>query len=192
MTSTYEVLDTSHMKYGRKASLCLCSCGKQFTARNSDLKRGQVTSCGCRLSKHGMRSHELYGVWRGLMNRCYVEHTDQYCDYGGRGITVFSAWHDVSKFITDIEAEIGERPAGMQIDRKDNNKGYQPGNVRWSTSKENCRNTRRNRLVTINSETKCASEWAEVSGVHIQTILWRIRNGKTGLAIITPSKKKTT
>jgi hypothetical protein len=71
-----------------------------------------------------------------------------------------------------------------------NNKGYQPGNVKWSTSKENCRNTRRNHLVTIGSETRCASEWAEVTHIHVQTILWRIRNGKTGIDIITPAKKK--
>jgi hypothetical protein len=190
MISTYSVLDSTVVKYGRKASLCLCSCGKQFTARQSDLKRGQVSSCGCKLRRHGLRKHMLYSVWRGMMHRCHIPTTEQYEDYGGRGIFVCDAWHDVRKFVEDIETEIGVRPTGMQIDRVNNNKGYQPGNVKWSTSKENCRNTRRNHLVTIGSETRCASEWAEVTHIHVQTILWRIRNGKTGIDIITPAKKK--
>ena len=37
----------------------------------------------------------------------------------------------------------------LSIDRIDNTKGYEPGNVRWATAKENCRNKKNSRVYFI-------------------------------------------
>jgi hypothetical protein len=43
-------------------------------------------------------------------------------------------------------AHIGARPPGMSIDRIDNNRGYEPGNVRWASPLEQSQNSRRPKL----------------------------------------------
>jgi len=173
-----QFVESGYRKQDRPASLYRCFCGAEFIARNTDVSLGKVKSCGCLWKRHSMRNHPLYDLWHGMVSRCTNPKFEQYQDYGGRGITVCDRWLNVAAFISDITEELGDRPKGYQLDRKDNNKGYCPGNVRWTTPKQNCRNTRRNRMLTVDGETKCASEWAEETGLHVQTILWRANNNK--------------
>lgn len=78
-----------------------------------------------------------------MKQRCTNPKHDAYADYGGRGITVCERWaKSFSAFVDDV----GPRPAGTTLDRRDNSKGYEPGNVRWATSAEQNRNNRGNRL----------------------------------------------
>lgn len=46
-------------------------------------------------------------------------------------------------FFLDMEPEW---EVGLELDRKDNDKGYYKENCRWLTHAQNCRNTRRARL----------------------------------------------
>jgi hypothetical protein len=74
-----------------------------------------------------------------MMNRCYYEKHVAYEYYGGRGITVCEEWKTFEGFFNGM----GKRPSmKMSLDRKDPNKGYEPGNVRWATGKQQARNKR--------------------------------------------------
>jgi hypothetical protein len=73
-----------------------------------------------------------------MMDRCNDSHNPSYKHYGGRGIKVCERWHNFDNFASDI----GQRPVGMTLDRKDNNKGYEPSNVRWATPSEQAMNRR--------------------------------------------------
>ena len=54
-------------------------------------------------------------------------------------MTVCEEWQrDFSRFLADV----GERPAGMTLDRIDGRLGYAPGNIRWATPLEQARNRR--------------------------------------------------
>lgn len=57
--------------------------------------------------------------------------------YLSKGITVCSRWDSSFK---DFLLDMGERPAGCTIDRIDGNKGYEPGNCRWATAKQQAQN----------------------------------------------------
>lgn len=93
-------------------------------------------------TSHGLTGHPLYGTWKSILDRCEHPRHDGYPNYGGRGIRVCPEWHDVARFISDIEREIGPRPEGMTLDRADNTRHYEPGNVRWATSGEQACNRR--------------------------------------------------
>lgn len=75
------------------------------------------------------RSHE-YISWSAMRLRCSPDcHIESRHIYFDRGIRVCSQWLDFSVFLADM----GPRPsAGYTLDRIDNEKGYEPGNVQWA------------------------------------------------------------
>jgi hypothetical protein len=141
------------------AAELLCDCGQRYIKplgrlREAARGRGGAKSCGCLRREtgsrnpvmlrttHGLESHPLYPTWYKIRDRCENPANPRYQDYGGRGIRLHGPWHDVRVFIEDIEATIGPRPPGRSpsgkrpaftLDRADNNRGYEPGNVRWAT-----------------------------------------------------------
>lgn len=82
-----------------------------------------------------------YRAWGNMKTRC-VNPNDakRFARYGGRGIAIDPEWmEDFAAFL----AHIGPRPsAGMSVDRIDNERGYEPGNVRWATALEQRLNQR--------------------------------------------------
>jgi hypothetical protein len=81
----------------------------------------------------------LRSTWLGMVNRCTDPRNRAWARYGGRGIGVSERWLVFDDFKADILRDIGERPPGRNgrrpaysLDRIDNDKGYEPGNVRWA------------------------------------------------------------
>jgi hypothetical protein len=113
---------------------CWCLCGNTCIVPSGHLKSGHTTSCGCLSSRltvgdlsrtHGdaPRGHQSleYGIWAGMLRRCYNKNVRAYKDYGGRGITVCHRWHKFENFLADM----GRRPGpGYSIERKKNELGY--------------------------------------------------------------------
>lgn len=89
--------------------------------------------------------HPLYATWNAMLNRCTRERSPQYPYYGGRGIKVCKRWDSFENFLDDIGREIGiDKPTlAHTLDRIDNMRGYEPGNVRWSSKSEQAKNRRK-------------------------------------------------
>lgn len=96
-----------------------------------------------RPSTHGHAAVDSpeYRAWRHANQRCHYARHPQFASYGGRGIRMCDEWR---KDFTAFLRHVGPRPSkDHSLDRIDNDKGYEPGNVRWATRSEQARNRRK-------------------------------------------------
>lgn len=149
---------------------CVCECGNEKAVPLAALRSEKSKSCGCHNldvhTKHGMSRTSIYVTWASMIYRCTNKNSTHYSSYGGRGITVCERWKSFENFYADV----GDAPEGRTLDRIDNDKGYEPSNIRWATRKEQQRNTRATTKTVINGETKPSSEWSELLGISIHAI----------------------
>lgn len=132
---------------------CVCDCGNVTATALSSLRQGSARSCGClkaeitaaRSTKHGHSPEgapsDTYNSWRGMVDRCSNKSNKAYSYYGGRGISVCKRWRKFKNFLADM----GVRPRGKTIDRRNTNGNYKPSNCLWSTMKQQANNRRARR-----------------------------------------------
>jgi hypothetical protein len=75
-----------------------------------------------------------------MRRRCENPKAKDYPKYGGQGIRVCARW---MKSFAAFLADVGLKPSpDLTLERIDNEKGYEPGNVRWATWTEQYANKR--------------------------------------------------
>lgn len=121
----------------------------------------------------GIERRRMYAVWSGMHARCSNPKNKSFDRYGARGISVCDRWASFEMFLADM----APRPNGALLERVDNSAGYSPANCRWATAKEQSRNKRNNRLIEINGQAKCMTEWADIFGVTRELVRDRISRG---------------
>lgn len=122
---------------------------------------------------HGAARTAPYIAWTSMLNRCRNPNNPAYAYYGERGITVCDRWTDYAAFCEDM----GPRPAGLTLERRDNTRGYYKENCYWATREAQTRNTRRNHYLSAGGETLLLTDWARRLGAHEAVILQRIKRG---------------
>lgn len=124
---------------------------------------------------HGESYSVEYRAWQTARLRCTDSNNPAWPDYGGRGITMCDRWlNSVTAFIEDM----GRKPSSdHELDRRDNERGYEPANCRWVQRKVNCRNRRSNRLVTLDGSTRTLAEWCELRKLPRPTVQKRLKAG---------------
>lgn len=115
-----------------------------------------------------------------MMKRSYNKESDQYRNYGGRGIRVCFRWHKLKDFLKDV----GKRPAGMTLERKNNDGNYCPSNCKWATRLEQGNNKRTNRILEFNGKKQSVAMWARELSIPSGRIFSRLKSGWTVTAAL--------
>lgn len=184
---------------GRRRMLCRCTCGTEKLVQLNVLRSGE--SSGCRHCEHARlkplkpkrskperQQGRLYRVWASMMARCFNPNAFSYKDYGGRGITVCERWQSFTKFQEDM----GDRAKGLTLERKENDGNYEPDNCCWASRKDQARNTRRNRNLTVNGETKTLAEWCEKLRINSSQVIRLLKNGWLMSELLIQFRKRPT
>jgi hypothetical protein len=168
-----------HQKIGKY----LCVCGTEFHALEYNVKGGHTKSCGCLkadlLRAAGTTHSEArpqtpeYRTWANIKTRCTNPKSKSYPDYGGRGITMHTEWvHSYEAFLQHVGRKPGQKHS---IEHIHNDKGYEPGNVRWATAKEQARNRRSSRIIEFQGRSATLQEWADSIGIKQSTLFERLQ-----------------
>jgi hypothetical protein len=76
----------------------------------------------------GMAHSREYKSWDQMRQRCTNPKHHAWKWYGGKGVQICAAWMDsFEAFLADM----GQRPAGCDLDRINSALGYCPENCRW-------------------------------------------------------------
>lgn len=158
---------------------CVCTeCGKEVLLLWSNVKHGKTTRCVSCAQKAAAkrRQQNVWGrtpdeidqwircKWFNIRGRCDDPTNKGYRNYGGRGVRLSEEFHNPVTFI-DYMRSVGDvRDAfarKLEIDRIDNGKGYERGNLRWATRTEQNRNRRVSLYVDYNGERLHFKEFVE-------------------------------
>ncbi len=157
---------------------CKCDCGNDTEVQTGNLRSGHTTSCG-KCAGHGeagtstgTETHEWL-AWKGMKDRCSASNPARKW-YFDKGIKVCEAWLDYLTFLADI----GRAPTPKHtVDRIDGNKGYEPGNVRWATQKEQHNNKSSNRWFEFRGDRLTMVMMAEKYGMSRNAFYARLKMG---------------
>lgn len=135
-----EVVGESELRRNRnKLWVCLCECGNEILVSTNTLNRAEKKSCGCKsraevCGTHGMYGTPTHNTWRTMIERCTKSYHKNYDSY--KHLDIDPKWMTFEGFYEDM----GDRPDGMTLDRKDNSLGYFKENCRWATDSQQQQN----------------------------------------------------
>jgi hypothetical protein len=157
-------------------------CNNVFMTSHWDIKNGFGIYCSriCgakgRKNKHeiteGMGKSKEYRAWYSMIQRCTNIKNRQYKNYGGRGINICEDFlNSFAKFLEHVGKSPGKE---YSIDRINNNLGYDYGNIRWATRKEQANNKRNNITLEIDGISRKFTEWLEIHELNSRTERMRV------------------
>jgi hypothetical protein len=117
--------------------------------------------------------------------RCNNPSNASYKNYGAKGISYCERWETFELFLEDM----GERPEGMTLDRKDRSKDYCLENCRWATRKEQSQDRSITVWIEHDGRKLCLSDWAAETGIGLTTLKYRLDAGwSVERALTTPPR----
>lgn len=165
--------------------LCKCGCGAYvgFAKRNDKRKgvvKGQPLSFirGHSQITHGQAGHKgnrspTYRSWAAMKTRCGNPKAKDYAYYGGRGIRVCDRWKSFENFLADM----GERPEGCTIERKNTDGAYESENCTWALQLVQVNNSSHNHMLAAFGRTQSIADWSRQMRIPRSALAVRIARG---------------
>lgn len=164
---------------GKNRWVVRCDCGNEKEVQADNVKRGRTTACGCLHRRHiaektgrgpSREFRREYFTLKNMLRRCREDE-----HYTAKGIRVCDRW---AESLEAFVADMGRHPGrSYTIERKDNAKGYEPGNCIWAKMDVQSRNRENNHPITFNGTTMVVTDWATKLGLPSQTLFERLRRG---------------
>lgn len=167
----YVIQKVAQGKHRRPQWRCECVCGKRITVSHNRLidKKRPKTHCGCKNKGLPTLYKREYHAWSDAQARCHTKHHPSYPSYGAKGIRMCKEWQESFKVFLDY---IGPRPSELHsLDRINPFGNYEPGNVRWATTKTQARNKKGTKYIIhpVKKIRMTAAEAAEDMGMRYQS-----------------------
>jgi hypothetical protein len=121
----------------KQATLGLCGGHYQRWQKDGNVRANRPVQ-----RRDGRSNAADYTRWKAMWSRCTNPNSQDYPDYGGRGIRVCDEWRDFRAYEAHVAALPHYGELGRSIDRIDNEGDYEPGNIRWATALEQVHNRR--------------------------------------------------
>lgn len=147
---------------GVNAIIARCDCSQaEYTVDPNNFKNFKSTRCNICAKQSSLDKRKKYWGYseivsddkhrERLLNRINAvvmrttnPNDKNFPNYGGRGIGCHSEWvKDRRGFLKYLTTLPGWETQLFELDRIDNNKGYEPGNLRFCSRKDNINNRRR-------------------------------------------------
>lgn len=159
-------------KCARWLAVATCKCGvNEYVFQPNNLRSGNSTQCfkctdaaaSRRMQKYPIVNRGLAKRITNIISRCTKPSNKSWHNYGGRGITVHPEWlvEDGRKLFFDYLLTLpGHDNPILELDRIKNERGYEPGNLRFCTRSVNAANKRQIRdFETIRAGLRFAGLW---------------------------------
>jgi hypothetical protein len=142
------------------------------------------------VTRHGHKRRGLasatYVCWENMLKRCRNPSSARYARYGARGIAVCDEWHSFEAFLADM----GEKPSGMTLERKDVNAGYNKNNCEWADATAQANNRSNNRIIEWRGVKMTAARLAASVGIDYGVLRKRLnREWSVERAITQPVRR---
>lgn len=156
---------------------CKCGCGKSKPILTYNLLGHKSKSCGCvrgqkvgaLMRTHGQSKTRLYGIYKGMKQRCYNKNTPAFKYYGLKGIVLCDEW--LNDFLTFKKWSYDNGYDNEKtIDRENPNDIYCPENCRWVSFEKQQNNKLNSFFLTIDDKKLTISEWAKHYGINQPTL----------------------
>ena len=158
-----------------------CECGNHIDLAIAWVVHLNSTSCGCYRSevtaeKNTKHSHAVrnsksgaYRSWQAMHQRVKVNPLYAH-------VSVCDRWSGENGFANFI-ADMGDRPDQFTIERRDNDKGYDPSNCVWADRITQATNSSNAVQVTIDGVSHTINEWCRIKGIGYHVIKQRRKRG---------------
>lgn len=149
--------------------------------------RNEIAACkACRARP--TRAY-LRKVWAAMIRRCHNPNAKGYASYGGRGIEVCPPWRTrFNVFYSDMSPTYS---AGMTLERRDVNAGYEPSNCRWVSKLEQQANKRTTRRLIYEGREIHLAELCRVTGLSRGILTTRLNEGLSAGEAVTAAQAST-
>lgn len=131
--------------------------------------------------------YRIYSIWSGMKNRCKSKTSNDYGNYGARGISVCDEWTSSYKSFKEWSLQ-NKYHKNRTLDRIKTDGNYEPENCRWVSHRVQQNNKRSNVLVKdLDGEHRTLAQLARKYNINSATVKTRYnKHGKDIGKLIAP------